>query len=173
LGAVLPHGPYIGSTQGFPELSSAAWTAAILTPMDPTSLEFWEWFYEPGNVGASMSPMERQSAMTERWHADLVVTQDPKVPGTAGEFQGYEGLAAMNREQLESWESISWRPREVHDLGEDRYLVLVEASGLGRGSGIQLEGGEVGHIVKLRDGRAERMDTYLSWDEARDAAGLS
>ncbi|HEY6672050.1 MAG TPA: hypothetical protein VIZ91_06075 [Solirubrobacterales bacterium] len=29
---------------------------------------------------------------------------------------------------------------------------------------------EVGHIVTLRDGRAERLDTYLSWDAAREAA---
>jgi hypothetical protein len=51
-------------------------------------------------------------------------------------------------------------------------MVLTETSGLGRGSGILLEGGEVGHIVKLRAGRAERLDTYLSWDAAREAAGL-
>jgi hypothetical protein len=61
----------------------------------------------------------------------------------------------------------------VHDLGGGRYLVLTETSGRGRGSGILLEGGEVGHIVQLRAGRAERLDTYLSWDVAREAAGLA
>ena len=35
LDAVLLHGAYIGSTQGFPELFPPAWTAAILAGMDP------------------------------------------------------------------------------------------------------------------------------------------
>jgi hypothetical protein len=141
--------------------------------MEPGSIEFWERFYETANEGASMSPEERQRAVEERWHPDLVLIQSPEMPGTAGEFHGYEGLAAVNRELLESWEMIKWQPREVHDLGYGRYLVLIEASGRGRGSGILLEGGEIGHIVTLRDGRAERLDTYLGWDSAREAAGLS
>jgi hypothetical protein len=146
--------------------------AAILPPVDPGSLEFWEWFYEPANEGASMSAEERQRAIEERWQPDLVLIQAPEMPGTAGEFHGYEELAAANRELLESWETVSWQPREAHDLGEGRYLVLVEASGRGRGSGLLLEGGEIGHIVTLRDGKAERLDTYLSWDAAREAAGF-
>lgn len=44
------------------------------------------------------------------------------MPGTAGEFHGYEGLAENMRELLESWDHVIWRPREVHDLGRDRYL---------------------------------------------------
>jgi ketosteroid isomerase-like protein len=140
--------------------------------MDPTSLEFWEWFYAPANEGASMSAEEGQRAISERWHPDLVLIQSPEMPGTAGEFHGYKGLADVTAELLESWEAMEWQPREVHDLGGDRYLVLVEASGRGRGSGIPLED-EIGHIVKLRDGRAERLDTYLGWDAAREAAGLS
>jgi hypothetical protein len=141
--------------------------------VDPNSLEFWEWFYETGNEGQSWSPEEMREAIEERWHPDLVLIQDPEFPGTAGEFHGYEGLMAANRELLESWESIHWQPREVQDLGGERYLVLVEASARGRGSGIPLEGGEIGHIVQLREGRAERLDTYRGWDAARRAAGLA
>jgi SnoaL-like domain len=140
--------------------------------MDPTSLEFWEWFYAPANEGASWSAEERRRAIEERWHPDLVILQSPEMPGTQGEFHGYEGLAENFRELLESWETIDWRPREVLVLGEGRYLVLIEASGRGRGSGIVLEGGEVGHLVTLRDGKAERLETYLGWDNARRAAGL-
>jgi hypothetical protein len=69
----------------------------------------------------------------------------------------------MNPRSLESWDEINWRPRDVHDLGGERYLVLVEASGRGRGSG---------HIVQLSEGRAQRLDTYLGWDAARQAAGI-
>jgi hypothetical protein len=67
-----------------------------------------------------------------------------------------------NRELYESWEAISWQPREVHPLGDDRYLVLVETGGRGRASGVELEGGEIGHIVILRGDRAARMDVYLA-----------
>ena len=137
--------------------------------MDPTSLEFWEWFYEPASVGATLSAEERGRATEERWHPDLILIQSPEMPGTAGEFHGYEGLAAVNRELLESWESISWQPLEVHDLGEGRYLILIEAGGRGRGSGIRLGGGEIGHLVTLRDGKAVRLETYLGWDAAREA----
>jgi hypothetical protein len=140
--------------------------------MDPTSLEFWEWFFEPANEGASWSLEERRRAIEERWQPDLVLIQSPEMPGTAGEFHGYKGLMSVYREQLESWEAISWQPREVHALAEGRYLVLIEASGRGRGSGIELQGGEVGHLVTLREGRAERLETYLGWDTAREAAGL-
>ena len=173
LDAVLLHGAYIGSTQGFPEPFPLAWTAGILAGMDPTSLEFWEWFYATGNEGKSLSAEEMQRAIEERWHPDLVLIQDPKFPGTAGEFHGYEGLTAVNRELIESWDEIQWLPREVHDLGGDRFLVLIEASGLGRGSGLPMNEAEIGHIVKLREGRAERLETYVGWDAAREVAGLT
>jgi hypothetical protein len=32
-----------------------------------------------------MTPEERQRAIEGRWHPDLVLIQDPKMPGTAGE----------------------------------------------------------------------------------------
>jgi hypothetical protein len=75
---------------------------------------------------------------------------------------------------LESWETIEWQPREVHELGDERYLVLLETIGRARRSGVELEGqaGDVGHIVTLREGKAERLEVYLCWDAAREAAGL-
>jgi hypothetical protein len=170
---VLAHAAYIGTTQAFRERLRPVWPAAILPSVDPRSLDFWQWFYEPANEGASWGPEQRQRAIEERWHPDLVLNQSPEMPGTAREFHGYEGLAAVMRELLESLDEIQWQPREVHDLGGERYLVLVEASGRGRGSGIPLEGGEIAHIVQLRERRAERLDTYLGWDGAREAAGLT
>ncbi|HEX3293230.1 MAG TPA: hypothetical protein VHR38_05785 [Solirubrobacterales bacterium] len=35
--------------------------------------------------------------------------QSPEMPGTAGEFHGYEGLAENMRELLESWDHVIWR----------------------------------------------------------------
>jgi SnoaL-like domain len=140
--------------------------------MDPRSLEFWEWFYEPVNRGAEMTADERRRAVEERWDPDLVLIQSPEMPGTAGEFHGYEGLAAVMRELLESWDEIHWRPDQVHELGGDRYLVLIEASGRGRGSGLRLGGDRIGHLITLREGRAERLEVYRGWDTAREAVDL-
>jgi ketosteroid isomerase-like protein len=95
------------------------------------------------------------------------------MPGTAGEFHGYEGLAANTRELLDSWDQVNFRPDQVHVVGHDRYLVLVEASGRGRVSGVQLSGDWLGHLVTLRDGKVARLEVYRGWDAAREAAGIS
>lgn len=141
-------------------------------PRVPGTLEFWEWFYEPGNEGASLSAEQRRRAVEERWQPDLVLVQSPEMPGTAGEFHGYEGLAQNMRELLDSWDRIAWRPREVLAAGPDRYLVLIEAGGRGRGSGVSLEGHRIAHLVTLRDGKAVRLETHIGWEAARAAAGL-
>jgi hypothetical protein len=143
--------------------------------MDPRSLEFWEWFYSVANEGPSMGHEERQREVERRWHPDLTLIQSPDMLDTAGEFHGYEGLAAANREIFESWETIEWKPRELHELGDDRYLILLQTSGRARRSGLELGGpsGDLGHIVTLRDGKAERMEVFLGWDAARKAAGLA
>ena len=140
--------------------------------MYPRSLEFWEWFYEPASTGASLSAEDRHRAVEERWHPDLVLIQSPEMTGTAGEFHGYEGLGENMRELLESWDEVAWRPREVHVVGPDRYLVLIEAGGRGRGSGVRLDGHQIAHLVTLREGKAERLQTYIGWDTAREATGL-
>jgi hypothetical protein len=141
--------------------------------MDPRTLEFWEWFYEPVNRGGEMSAEERRRAVEERWCPDLVLIQSPEMPGTAGEFHGYDGLAENTRELLESWDQVNFRPDQVHVVGDERYLVLVESSGRGRFSGVALSGDWLGHLVTLRDGRAERLEVYRGWSEARRMAGLS
>jgi ketosteroid isomerase-like protein len=141
--------------------------------VDPRSLEFWEWFYEPANRGAEMSADERSQAVEERWHPDLTLIQSPEMPGTAGEFHGYEGLAQNTRELLDSWDVVSFRPEEVHVVGDRRYLVLLETSGRGRQSGVALGGDRIGHLVTLREGRAERLEVHRGWDHAKKVAGLS
>ena len=148
-------------------------TTAILPRMDPRSLEFWEWFYEPASTGASLSAEERRRGVEERWHSDLVLIQSPEMQGTAEEFHGYDGLAENMRELLDSWDQVFWRPQEVLVVSDDRYLVLIEVSGRGRGSGVHLDGDRIGHLVTLRGGRAERLEVYRGWDTARQAAGLA
>lgn len=131
--------------------------------MEHGSLEYFRWFYA--------GRLDRPGEMEQRWHEDLVIHQSREFPDTAGTFTGYEGLSAMNLELQESYEGLIWEPKSVEPLGDDRYLVLLTVSGRGRGSGIELQG-EIAHIITLRDGRAARLDTYLSMDAAREAPGL-
>jgi ketosteroid isomerase-like protein len=131
--------------------------------MEEGSLDWFRWFYA-GRIN-------RPGEMEERWHEDLVIHQSPDFPDTQGTFTGYEGLSAMNRELQESLEYVTWEPVAVESLGGDRYLVTVKATGKGRGSGIELEG-DIGHIVTLREGKAERLDAFMRVDAARVAAGL-
>jgi hypothetical protein len=124
------------------------------------SLDFWDWFYEPS--------VDQSAAIEERWHPDLLIHQSSDLPDTAGTFHGYEGLKQLNRELIESYEDIRFRPREAHELDGGRWLVLLTISGRGRGSGIELEG-EVGHVITFKGDRAQRLDIYLTWDAARAA----
>ena len=75
-------------------------------------------------------------------------------------------------ELAEAFTEIDWRPQRVIDLGDERYLVLLRPKGKGRGSGVVLEA-EVAHLIQQRDGKTTRFDTYVGWDDALEAAGLS
>jgi hypothetical protein len=122
LEAVLPHGRIIGSTQGFRERFRPAWTAGILLLMDPTSLEFWEWFYEPASEGASLSAEERRRATEERWHPDLVVDPEPRDAGDRRRVPRLRGSCGEHAGAARILGPRHLAPREVHDLGRDRYL---------------------------------------------------
>jgi ketosteroid isomerase-like protein len=108
-------------------------------------------------------------SIRERWTEDAVIEQSPDMLDTAGRFEGHDGVRGVLGEIAESYSGVVWLPVEVDALGGDRYLVLLEVTGHGKGSGIGLET-QIGHVVTLRDGRIARMEVHLSWDEARQAA---
>lgn len=130
--------------------------------MKPGTPEYFRWFY--GEIHSA-------EGIPDRWTEDVVVHQAPDMPGTAQRFEGHEGVRAVGRELTESWSDIEWDPHEVRELGDDRYLVLVQVSARGRSSGIVLED-RIAHLITLEGDRVAGMDVYLSWDAARDAAGV-
>ena len=103
---------------------------------------------------------------------DVVLHQTTAMPGTKGTFKGQDGAMELLDEIAESFTEIAWRPQRVIDLGDERYLVLLRPKGKGRGSGVVLET-EVAHLIQQRNGRTTRLDTFVGWDDALEAAGLS
>jgi ketosteroid isomerase-like protein len=104
-------------------------------------------------------------------HDDVEMHQTMDIPGTAGVFRGKQGAVDLLDEIAESFGDIEWNPRRAFDLGNDRYLLLLQPRGRGIGSGIEIEA-KVSHLIQLRDGKVSRLDAYLGWDSGFEAAGL-
>jgi ketosteroid isomerase-like protein len=53
-------------------------------------------------------------------------------------YEGHEGIRRFYTEVLEIWESFTWEPTRLHEVGR---LVLAEvhSRGKGRGSGLELD----------------------------------
>ncbi len=123
----------------------------------------------PGYLAMSEGRIEEWLALLD---PEVELHQDGAIPGTAGAFVGHSGARAMITELEEAYEGIGWEPREAYALDDGRYLVRVHVSGVGRESGIALEG-ELGHLLTVRDGRTARLEVYRDWDAARRVAGLA
>jgi ketosteroid isomerase-like protein len=89
--------------------------------------------------------------------------------GLSGSYRGYAGRIEANNKLYEVWGS-ELEPAYLLDLGE-RLLNLGFWHTHARASGIPLVQ-ELAQLVTLRDGLVVRDQTFLSWDEGMQAAGL-
>ena len=103
---------------------------------------------------------------------DVELHQSTDLPGTKGTFRGKDSFLELLDEIAESFTEIDWRPQRVIDLGDERYLVLLLPRGTGVGSGVVVET-EVAHLIQQRNGKTIRLDTFLGWNNALEAASLS
>jgi ketosteroid isomerase-like protein len=71
--------------------------------------------------------------------------------------------------QFEDW---SLGVERLIDAGQDRVVAFTYQSGTGRESGVPVEF-KVGAVWELQEGRVVRLRSYLSHDDALEAAGLS
>jgi ketosteroid isomerase-like protein len=81
-------------------------------------------------------------------------------------------MAQGARADLEVWEGFRGEVEDYRELDGERVLVLVDYSGRGKTSGLELgqmraKGAEVFH---MRDGRVTRLVVY--WDRERALADL-
>jgi ketosteroid isomerase-like protein len=94
---------------------------------------------------------------------------------TRGSAKGLAGVAQMWREFLEAWEQWRVEPEEYRELDEERVLVLINLSGRGRTSGLEVDrvrakGANVFHI---RAGKVTRLVIYWDRDRALADVGLA
>jgi hypothetical protein len=105
----------------------------------------------------SLQDVEALRAVYERWGRgdfwtpeifdhDVEVVWSPEIP----DISVARGLAAVEesiRDWLSAWENLRMEAERLIDLGEDRILVLVAAYGRGKGSGVEVVGGEYAHLL--------------------------
>jgi ketosteroid isomerase-like protein len=103
------------------------------------------------------------------FHPELRIVQTSSLVGTAGTFQGHEGLRRSTEELLQGFEEVRFEPEDYRDLPDGRMLVQCRFVGRGARSGIELDSA-VWHIWSFRDGLLSHMEIYPSKRKALAAA---
>jgi ketosteroid isomerase-like protein len=103
------------------------------------------------------------------FHPEVIVVQAAEILGTAGEFEGREGVKACFDELLEGFNPNRFDPLKFDALDDGRMLVRCRWSGRGAASGVEIDG-LVWHVINFRDGLVSRMEVYASKREALAAA---
>jgi ketosteroid isomerase-like protein len=114
-------------------------------------------------------------------HRDLEATirrLDPQIEWTPAGPAAVEQAVYRGREEVsgafsvtwEAWELFRLEEHEVRDLG-DSVLWLGRAHLRGGASQVELDQ-EFAVRFEIQDGKVVRMEGFLAWDEAREAAGL-
>jgi ketosteroid isomerase-like protein len=86
-------------------------------------------------------------------------------------FRGHAGIADWMAHELEPWEEWRLEVGEVRPVGE-RVLARTMVTARGLGSSVELTA-DSGVVFEFQDGRIMRLWSYLNWNDALDAVGLS
>ena len=115
---------------------------------------------------------ERGDYSSVEWaHPEIEsVRADGPSPGT------YKGLAGLEtwREVLDAWEDFRFQAEEFRELDDERVLVLLQFSGRGKTSGLEIgqmrsKGANLFHV---RGGKVTRTVFYFDRDRALADLGL-
>jgi hypothetical protein len=85
-------------------------------------------------------------------------------------YRGRDEAFDAYREWLEPWEGHRRVPREIIELG-DKLVVLIEESGRGSGSGIEV-GRRMADIYTIHRGLIVKQEIFPDWKSALNAVGL-
>jgi uncharacterized protein len=87
-----------------------------------------------------------------------------------GTYCGHDGVRTMLEEIDESWDDFRTEAERVVDAG-DHILVFAHTRGRGKASGVEADL-RVVTVVEMQHGRARRVWSYGTLEEALAAAGL-
>ena len=99
---------------------------------------------------------------------------DPDVvmnPIEEGPSYGVDAIRDNIEHWKTAWEELEVTPEEFMDAG-DRVLVTIRHRARGRGSGIEVDACFY-EVYTVFSGKVVRVDEYVVWSEALEAAGLS
>ncbi len=86
-------------------------------------------------------------------------------------WTGVEECVEFLRVWTEPFDHYSFQSPRFIDAGDDRVVVLLHHSAIGKESGVRVEQ-KNGVVYELSDGRIVRASNYLAHAEALEAAGL-
>ena len=117
---------------------------------------------------------ERGDFSSAEWaHPEIewVIADGP----TPGSWTGLAGMLESSRDLMDVWENYRARADEYRQLDDERVLVLIQYSGRGKTSGLELGqmGAEGAHLFHLRDGKVTRFVRYLDRKRALADLGLA
>jgi ketosteroid isomerase-like protein len=87
-------------------------------------------------------------------------------------YRGHEGVRQFFAMLGDAFEEISYEPKELIEVDEDRLLVILRLRGRGKESGLDVEL-EGAHLWTIRDLKAVRLETFVDARAGRAAAGLT
>ena len=109
---------------------------------------------------------------TEYWTDDLDHRAIEGALDDRGPVHGKDAMRAYAQDWLDTFDDFTTEPVEVIDVGDDRVVAVLKASGRARLSGIETDL-TYAVVYTFRDGKIARGREYMERDEALEAAGLS
>jgi ketosteroid isomerase-like protein len=92
-----------------------------------------------------------------------------------GIWKGLTGMAEAARLRLSGWDEYRFEADEYRELDAERVLVLVDRSGRGKASGLELAElrTKTAHLFHIRDGKVTKLVAYFDTERALADLGLA
>ena len=107
------------------------------------------------------------SAIADILHPDFEMDSPQGIE--ASQAHDKTGLGEWFAKMDEIWEVLQFEPEEVIDVDAIRVIAVVHTSGRAKGTGIEIDQ-QLTHLWTILDGKATRLITFDTKQEALDAA---
>jgi ketosteroid isomerase-like protein len=106
-------------------------------------------------------------------HPDVVYqTAIAATEGDAGIYRGHDGVRQWCRDLDEMVDGLEGELKELHDVGDGRYLGAGRFRGRGKGSGAEFDAPMAWVYVIDEEGLLRRYEAYFDRRQALDSVGL-